>query len=114
MYQSDYSHLLVYEDGGIHGTVLLSLCEAAMYQAQRFAVVENIVVSIEMRGKGIGACLLKHVDSICAKADCSMIMLSSSAAKTDAHRFFILQGYAGDKKKGFVKYQKAFSETNDD
>ncbi len=110
MFSSSRSYLLVYEEGGVHGTALLSLCDDAMYQMQPFGIVENIVVSDSMRGKGIGSRLLEFIDAVCRETNCSKIMLSSSAVRTDAHRFFVSHGYNGDLKKGFVKYRKAFSK----
>ena len=42
-------------DGMVEGTALVSLCSDVMFGFQPFAVVENIVVTQALRGKGLGA-----------------------------------------------------------
>ena len=101
--------LFILEHGGrLLGTVLVVLCADAMFGRRPFAVVENIVVDAQARGQGVGAALLRAVDRFCLAADCSKIMLLSAAERVDAHAFFERAGYAGDRKRGFVKYRDAF------
>ena len=90
------------------GTVLVCLCADVMFGRRPFAVVENIVVDATARGQGVGSALLRAVDRFCLAADCSKSMLLSAAERGDAHRFFERSGYAGDRKRGFVKYRNAF------
>ncbi|HEX7866774.1 MAG TPA: GNAT family N-acetyltransferase [Variovorax sp.] len=101
--------LLVLEHGGaLRATALLNFCADVMYKAQPFAVVENIVVSQAFRGQGAGTALLQHIENECVARDCSKIMLLSAVERGEAHRFFERCGFAGSKKKGFVKYRKNF------
>ncbi len=101
--------LFVAEAGrNVVGTVLISLCLDVMFESQPFAIVENIIVASSHRQLGIGVLLMKAVESYCQKAHCSKIMLLSSTERLGAHRFFENLGYAGSKKKGFVKYRSAF------
>ncbi len=93
---------------GLAGTVLVALCPDAMFGRRPFAVVENIVVDAGARGHGIGKALLGAVERFCRAADCSKSMLLSAIERADAHAFFERQGYAGDRKRGFVKYRGAF------
>ena len=95
-------------DGRLAGTVLVALCPDAMFGRRPFAVVENVVVDAAARGRGIGGALLAAVERFCLAADCSKIMLLSGVERADAHAFFERQGYAGDRKRGFVKYRGAF------
>ena len=97
------------DDGGrMAGAVLVALCPDAMFGRRPFAVVENIVVDAAARGQGVGRALLAAVERFCLAADCSKIMLLSAIERADAHTFFERQGYAGDRKRGFVKYRGAF------
>jgi len=101
--------LFVCEYGAVpQGTVLVSLCADAMFRSQPFAVVENIVVGSTVRGCGIGAAMLRHVEAFCLANDCSKIMLLSSLQRENAHRFFERSGFIGSSKRGFVKYRSAF------
>jgi GNAT superfamily N-acetyltransferase len=103
--------LLVAEQAGaVVGSVLINLCADVMYRGQPFAVLENIIVSAAVRGRGVGVALLAVAERHCRDADCSKIMLSSSASRVDAHRFFSRAGFNGDAKRGFVKYRRHFGE----
>ena len=95
-------------DDRLAGTVFVALCPDAMFGRRPFAVVENIVVDAATRGQGVGGALLAAVERFCLAADCSKIMLLSAIERADAHAFFERQGYAGDRKRGFVKYRGAF------
>ncbi|MBK1815665.1 GNAT family N-acetyltransferase [Luteolibacter yonseiensis] len=109
LFLSDTSFLLVAElDGIVRGTALLNLCQDAMYRAQPFGVVENVVVSEKARGHGIGRQLLTHVEHLAITRDCTKLMLLSSATRTSAHAFFRRCGFTGDTKLGFVKYRSRF------
>lgn len=101
--------LVAEEDGAVRGTLLLGLCADAMFGRQPFAVIENIVVDESCRGKRIGAALLHCAEDFCRDAGCSKIMLLSSLARDDAHRFFQSQGFDGAAKRGFVKYRRQFA-----
>ena len=90
------------------GTVLVALCPDAMFGRRPFAVAENIVVDVAARGQGVGKALLAAVERFCLAADVSKVMLLSAIERVDAHAFFERQGYAGDRKRGFVKYRGAF------
>jgi GNAT superfamily N-acetyltransferase len=105
---ADAALLVAIVDDAIVGTVLVAWCPDAMFGRRPFAVVENIVVDARARGRGVGAVLLAEVDRLCLARDCSKIMLLSAGERVQAHRFFERSGYAGDRKRGFVKYRPAF------
>jgi N-acetylglutamate synthase-like GNAT family acetyltransferase len=101
--------LLVAEiDRSVVGTALLTICLDAMYCRQPFAVLENVVVTATRRSSGIGTALLNAVEAAAVRADCSKLMLLSSAMRTDAHRFFASRGFDSQRKIGFVKYRGSF------
>jgi GNAT superfamily N-acetyltransferase len=95
-------------NGLVEGTALVSLCADVMFGFQPFAVVENIVVNQTHRSTGLGAALIRHIETFCLRRDCSKIMLLSASQRADAHRFFGQAGFAGDTKRGFVKYRHQF------
>jgi GNAT superfamily N-acetyltransferase len=105
---ADAAVFVVERGGRLLGTVLVALCADVMFGRRPFAVVENIVVDAAARRQRIGAALLSEVDRFCLAADCSKIMLLSATERLDAHRFFERAGYAGDRKRGFVKYRGDF------
>lgn len=89
----------------ILGTLLLTICPDVMFADQPFAVFENIVVRASWRRRGIGRHLLAEAQRISMDLGCSKILLMSSKFRTEAHGFFLSQGFAGDEKRGFVKFR---------
>ena len=106
---ADAALLVASAGDALVGTVFVAWCPDAMFGRRPFAVVENIVVDAATRGLGVGAVLLAEVERLCLARDCSKIMLLSAGERTQAHRFFERSGYAGDRKRGFVKYRSAFA-----
>lgn len=103
------SFLLVAEvEGLVCGTALLTLCPDVMYRAQPFGVVENVVVTTTMRGRGLGRRLLARVEELAEAADCSKLMLLSGRTREEAHAFFRRCGFSSDSKHAFVKYRREF------
>lgn len=110
LHDSSNSFLLVGEvEDRVCATALLTLCADAMYRAQPFGVVENVVVTQAMRGRGFGRLLLRHVEDLAGTFDCTKLLLLSSAAREGAHAFFRCCGFAGDTKHAFVKYRSQFA-----
>lgn len=109
--ESEHTHLLVCDEGeAIMATALVCLCEDAMFDAQPFAVVENVVVSAHHKRKGIGKSLMDYIDAFCLEKDCSKIMLLSSRENSAARDFYTAMGYNPDAKVGFIKYRRNFSQ----
>ena len=96
--------------GAVQATALVAVCYDAMYRRQPFAVVENVVVDIAVRKRGLGSALFQQIEKFCLEADCSKIMLLSSSQRTDAHQFFERLGFTGSAKRGFVKYRSALKQ----
>jgi N-acetylglutamate synthase-like GNAT family acetyltransferase len=104
---SPTSFLLVVEAGGaVCATALLTICPDAMYGNQPFGVIENIIVTEEMRGRGIGRLLLEYVEQLAIARDCTKLMLLSGASRKAAHAFFQRNGFSSDTKHAFVKYRR--------
>ena len=101
--------LVCVRDSRVCGTALVCLCDDVMFNAQPFAIVENVVIDSAVRGQGIGTALFQCIDAFCLANACSKIMLLSAAGRVEAHRFFERAGYAGSSKRGFVKYRRDFS-----
>lgn len=97
------------ENSTLIATALVNLCSDVMFGDQPFAIVENVIVAPFWRGKRIGTRLFAHIEDFCRARTCSKIMLLSSTAREDAHRFFVRAGYDSLAKRGFVKYRRQFS-----
>ena len=101
--------LVAVVEGLVCGTALVLLCDDVMFKRQPFAVVENVVVDAIARNQGVGAQLLRAVETYCTVNDCSKIMFLSSIGRADAHRFFERCGFDASAKRGFVKYRRSFT-----
>jgi N-acetylglutamate synthase-like GNAT family acetyltransferase len=107
---SPTSFLLVAEtDSAVCATALLTVCPDAMYRTQPFGVVENVIVTQAMRGRGFGRLLLAHVERLARDHHCTKLMLLSSATREVAHSFFRRCGFTSDTKHAFVKYRRQFT-----
>jgi N-acetylglutamate synthase-like GNAT family acetyltransferase len=108
--RSSHAFLLVAEIGDIIcGTALLTICPDVMYGTQPFGIIENIVVAAQSRRRGVGRDLLDRMEQLAQAQDCTKLMLLSSDSRHEAHAFFQRCGFAGDIKKGFVKYRRNFA-----
>lgn len=104
------TYLIVCADNGnIIATALVALCNDAMFTRQPFAIIENVIVSKEYQGKGIGKGLMDHIEKFCLASDCSKIMLLSSSDNRSAHDFYAAMGYDPNAKLGFIKKRKHFN-----
>jgi N-acetylglutamate synthase-like GNAT family acetyltransferase len=109
LYYDERSKLFVCDyQGDVVGSALVLLCSDVMFSKQPFAVVENVIVDVAARGKGVGSAMFKEIEIFCVNTNCSKIMLLSSAQRSDSHAFFEKQGFKGAVKLGFVKYRAAF------
>ena len=69
-----------------------------------FVVIAGLVVDKTMRKRGIGRALLSAAEQWAVERGCHVVRLWSSAARTDAHRFYERLGYAHIKTQfSFVK-----------
>jgi GNAT superfamily N-acetyltransferase len=99
------SFLYVYEEEGtIVGTLHLHLCMDALCDDRPFAVIERVIISQEVRGKGYGAKLMRYAEHAATSRGALKIMLSSAVSREDAHQFYEHLGYNSSSSKLFKKY----------
>lgn len=63
--------------------------------------IENVVTDKDYRNRGLASKVIDMAVSYAKEKNCYKVMLQSSAARTDAHRFYENQGFDGDSKKAF-------------
>lgn len=81
------------------GTVTAICCQAL---ANRFLVLEDVVVKPGHTGHGIGGKLMDAADVFAREHQCTYAILVSSGFRTNAHRFYEKQGFVED-VRGFRK-----------
>ena len=87
-------HLLVAEAGGrIMATLVLIIVPNLTHVGRPWAVIENMVVARDERGKGYGEALMRHAVEEARRAGCYKVSLTSNKRRLDAHRFYERLGF---------------------
>ncbi|MDQ8738017.1 GNAT family N-acetyltransferase [Paenibacillus sp. LHD-38] len=84
------------------GTSMGIVCYDLVGNCKPFMLIENVVVSSEYQGQGVGKLLMKALEDFGQKNMCSYVMLVSSSKRESAHKFYESIGYSTD-KRGFTK-----------
>ncbi|WP_434749853.1 GNAT family N-acetyltransferase [Paenibacillus amylolyticus] len=101
----EHSFLFVYEvQEQVVGTAHLHICLDALAGNRPFGLVERVIMSSEVQGKGYGTELMEHVEEVCVQMNASKMLLASGATRYAAHQFYQKLGYDGESSKAFKKY----------
>ena len=88
-------------EGRVIGFLSLSIGDQ-LHHAGKIATVEELVLSFDQRGKGYGTMLLNRALAIARENRCKGIELTSNFSRTDAHAFYLRNGF----KKSSFKFKK--------
>lgn len=88
-------HLWVAEGprGVVVATYALLIADNIAHSGRPFAIVEQVAVAPELRGRGIGKALMRHAMDEARGAGCYKLVLTSHVARTDAHAFYDRLGF---------------------
>lgn len=102
--------LLVAElDGAVVGTVDVIMVENLTRGLMRWGVVENLVVSEEHRGNGIGHLLLAAASEAAVENGCYKLELVSAQHRSVAHRLYESAGFDAE----VMGYRRYFGDVVD-
>jgi GNAT superfamily N-acetyltransferase len=100
---SDRDLVLVAEDEGrLMGVIVLHVM-SPFHDEGNWGRVSALVVFDKDRGRGVGRVLLKAADDFFLRKGCSRVELTSGDSRTDAHRFYLSNGYEVSGKR-FIKF----------
>jgi GNAT superfamily N-acetyltransferase len=88
-----YAIWLAELDGAVVGTFVLVTIDNLNHQGRPVGLVENVVVDPALRSRGIGEAMMRFAMERCRERRCYKLILSSGAARTDAHRFYDRIGF---------------------
>ena len=89
----DY-HVYVAEiDGKIVGTFALAIMDNLAHMGSKSGLVEDVVVSQQLQGQGIGKQMMKFAVEICKEKSCYKVCLSSNLKRQNAHKFYESIGF---------------------
>ena len=90
-------------DGKLVGTVLAVVCQMLYGHCKRFMVVEDVVVDGQHRRMGVGAALMRELETHAIRTECRYIMLTTDSDRLGAQRFYGALGY---QSSGYVAFKK--------
>ena len=99
---ADPNHRLIVAEanGEILGTLQISYLPGLPRFGMKRAILENVHIRGDQRGKGLGSDMVKWAIERSREAGCGMVQLTSNKTRLDAHRFY--------SKLGFEKTHEGF------
>jgi PhnO protein len=91
--ESPYFQIFVAEDSGvIQGTLSIWLRENLFHGGQ-VALIDELIIGEESRGRGIGSQLVDHAVAYCADLGCEEVEVSTEMGNQSARNFYQKHGF---------------------
>lgn len=90
------------------GTAMGIVCYDFVGECKNFLTIENVIVSQQKRGEGIGQLLMNALEDFAKENNCAYMLLVSDIKREDAHRFYRSLGYK--QEAGFRKRLSSFND----
>ena len=94
----DYQLFVAEYENVIVGTFALLIMDNLAHRGEPSAIVEDVVVSRKMQGKGIGKSMMEYAMKLSSQKGCYKFVLSSHLKREQAHKFYESLGFL---KHGF-------------
>jgi ribosomal protein S18 acetylase RimI-like enzyme len=88
----------------IAGSLVGIICHDLFGECLPYMIVENVIVTRNLCGQGIGKALMTNIEEIAKIRGCRYITLISSRNKMESWKFYSSIGYISDNFKVFKKY----------
>lgn len=85
--------ILAVQDGAVVGCMQFNVIHGVSQQGQSRAQVEGVRIDSAMRGKGIGAALMRHAMAEARAAGCAVMQLTTNRSRTEAQAFYARLGF---------------------
>lgn len=93
-----YRIFVAVAEGRVVGTYELLIMDNMAKGGRKSGVVEDVAVSPDYRGRGVGRAMMLHAREQCRQASCYKFVLSSNTKRAQAHAFYEALGF---EKHGF-------------
>jgi GNAT superfamily N-acetyltransferase len=80
-------------DGRVVGTFMLTCIRHLLRQGSLIAQIEAVRVDAPMRGRGLGAEMMRWAIEEARRRGCSRVQLTTNNVRKDAHRFYERLGF---------------------
>ena len=87
-----FTVLVAERDGAVAGCLSTSTMRV-LHRPAPVGRISMMVVDEDLRGRGIGAALVRAAEEALAAQSCYMVEVTSNARRTEAHRFYERLGY---------------------
>ncbi|HEX8953764.1 MAG TPA: GNAT family N-acetyltransferase, partial [Polyangia bacterium] len=91
------------DDGRIVATLQLTTLQQLSSRGAKVAQIEAVRVASDLRGRGLGAQLVRFAVERARAAGCARVQLTSHKERLDAHRFYEQLGFRRS-HEGFKLY----------
>ena len=81
--------------GRIAGTFMLTFLRHLMRRGSLVAQIEAVRIDAPLRGRGLGAEMMRWAIDEARRRGCSHLQLTSNLVRKDAHRFYERLGFRG-------------------
>jgi len=81
------------DDGRIVGTFMLTFIRHLLRQGSLVAQIEAVRVEAPLRGRGLGAEMMRWAVEEARRRGCSRVQLTTNNVRKDAHRFYERLGF---------------------
>ncbi len=81
-------------DGAVVGTLQLAFLPGMANNGAWRGQIESVHIRSDRRGEGLGSEMVRWAVERCRERGCAMVQLTSSALRTDAHRFYERLGFS--------------------
>jgi glucosamine-phosphate N-acetyltransferase len=85
-------YICAVENGRVVGFCSLTL-KNNLWQAGYVGHIDELIVDVHYRGRGIGTALLARISQEAVKSGCSRIELDSAFHRKEAHQFYAAHGF---------------------
>ena len=99
----DHTLFITEAEATLVGTCYLNIIPNLTRNAQPYAVIENVVTDITVRGQGIGQALIQHAINHAFQSGCYKVMLMTGRKDPAIHRFYQRCGFDGDSKHAYIQ-----------
>lgn len=80
-------------NGRVVGTMQLSFLPGLSFKGSLRGLIEAVRIVADLRGRKLGEQMILWAVEQCRARDCKLVQLTSSATRTDAHRFYARLGF---------------------
>lgn len=91
-------------EGAVVATTYLNLIPNLTRGVAPYAVIENVVVDADRRGKGLGKAIMASTLDVAWAAGCYKVMLMTGSRRPSTHAFYKRCGFDGDEKTAYVAH----------